>query len=208
MREPAGGFSAGTIHGVLTTFLLLFTVALTSSAVRADDEPSLPDVETWHKMRDYFGRTETLDVPAVWALGLYPGFSLDLGLPDGGALAADIYLSLTDGNRFSAFLGYGETRGLSSDSRTITAGWGGVRPLRVAGRQLGFHGSFVRYHRLDDDDHGEHHGLSIGTEFGAGHLALAFEGGAARSSRNHWVVIARVGLKIALPLYFPLSSPS
>jgi hypothetical protein len=181
------------------------TMILMPSGVRGEEEPPPLDVETWHRMRDYYGRSESEESPAAWSIGIYPGLGLNLGLPDGGALSAELFVSLTDGKSFSAFLGYGESRGPWSESHMVTAGWGGVRPLPVAGRQMGFHGSFVRYHRIDNDDHGRHDGLSIGTEFGAGHLALAFEAGAARSSRNHWALIAHIGVKLILPLHLPLS---
>jgi hypothetical protein len=194
--------SVRTVHRCATIVLAL--LCSIPPAAASDPEPSPLDVESWHRMRGYYSRSESEGNAPAWAIGLYPGLSLDLGLPDGAALAGELYLSLTDARTFSAFIGYGRTHGPSSESHTVTVGWGGVRPLPVAGRQLGFYGTFLRYHRLDHDRHGRHQGLSVGTEFGAGHLALAFEGGAARSSRNHYAVIARVGLKVALPMHFPL----
>ena len=80
-----------------------------------------------------------------------------------------------------------------------------MRPIPVASKQLGFHGKYLRYRRWNDQDHGVHHGLSVGTESGVGFAALAFEVGAARSSRNHWMVVVQVALKFAAPIRIPLT---
>ncbi len=76
---------------------------------------------------------------------------------------------------------------------------------RPASKQTGFHGKYLRYRRWDDEDHGIHHGMSFGTESGVGFGALAFEVGAARSERNHWLIVAQVALKFAAPIRIPLT---
>ena len=121
------------------------------------------------------------------------------------SVQADAYVSFTDGKRFSIFGGYGVEWGTQANAQIITLGWGGVRPIPAASRQLGFHGKFLRYRRWDDDDHGIHHGLSFGTEQGVGFGALSFELGAARSERNHWLITIQAVLKFAVPVHIPLT---
>ncbi len=118
---------------------------------------------------------------------------------------ADAYVSYTDGRTFSVYAGYGVERGPQADASIITLGWGGVRPIPAASKQLGFHGKFLRYRRWDEEGHGIHHGLSFGTEQGVGFGALSFELGAARSERNHWLITMQVVLKFAVPVHIPLT---
>ena len=86
-----------------------------------------------------------------------------------------------------------------------TVGWGGVRRLTAARPQRGFYGKFLRYRRLNDFDHGVHHGLSVGIEHGVGALGVSVEFGAARSRDNHWAFAVQLGLKCAFPVIMPLS---
>jgi hypothetical protein len=139
------------------------------------------------------------------AFGIYPTLGGALGPPNWLAAQGCLYLSFTDGRSFSLYGGYGVEKGLRADSSIITIGWGGVRPVPVASKQTGFHGKYLRYRRWDDDDHGIHHGLSVGTESGVGFLALSFELGAARSERNHWLITAQIALKLAAPIRIPLT---
>ena len=80
-----------------------------------------------------------------------------------------------------------------------------MHPIPVATKQIGFHGKFLRYRRWDDEDHGVHHGLSFGAESGISFGAIAFELGAARSERNHWMIVAQIALKFAVPIRIPLT---
>jgi hypothetical protein len=139
-----------------------------------------------------------------WHLGLYPGVSGVLGAPNIAAGQGSAYLSIGDGRSFSLFLGIGRELGSRADADLYTVGWGGVRRLPGAVPQRGFHGKFLRYRRWQDDDHGPHDGLSVGTETGVGPLGLAFEVGAARSDRNHWLLTAQIGIKLAVPVFVPL----
>jgi hypothetical protein len=142
------------------------------------------------------------------AFGLFPTLGAAAGPPNWIAAQGALTVSFTDGRRFSLMAGYGIERGPQADGYFVTLGWGGVRPIPVATRQLAFHGKFLRYRRWDDNDRGVHHGLSIGTEHGVGFAALSFEVGAARSSDDHWLVVAQFGLKLARPFHIPLSSSS
>jgi len=183
----------GAVALVLTTL---------TATVWADDEI---DIDGWHQeLADALGE-EPEEAPRGPSLGLYPTAGGALGPPNWVSIQANAYISYTDGNKFSIYGGYGVERGRQADAQIITVGWGGVRRIPVASKQLGFHGKFLRYRRWDDDDHGIHHGLSFGTEQGVGIGALSFEIGAARSERNHWLVTLEVALKFALPVYIPLT---
>jgi hypothetical protein len=127
-----------------------------------------------------------------------------MGVPNVISGRANAYLSLAVRDRFSVFVGYGRDWGPRADSELYTLGWGGVRPVPAAVRQRGFHGKFVRYRRWYHDEHGLHHGLSLGTESGFGPLGFALEVGAARSARDHWLAVAQLSLKVALPILVPL----
>jgi hypothetical protein len=179
---------------------LLLTIL--SATAWADDEI---DIDRWHReLADALGE-EPEEARRGPSLGLYPTGGAALGPPNWVSLQAHAYVSFTDGRRFSIYGGYGVEWGPRADAHIITVGWGGVRPIPVASKQLGFHGKFLRYRRWDDDDHGIHHGLSFGTEQGVGIGALSFELGAARSERNHWMITIEVALKFALPVYIPLT---
>jgi hypothetical protein len=139
------------------------------------------------------------------AFGIYPTLGGAFGPPNWISAQGHAYLSFTDGKTFSIYGGYGVEWGPRADASVMTLGWGGVRSIPVASKQTGFHGKYLRYRRWDDEDHGIHHGLSFGTESGVGFGALAFEVGAARSQRNHWLIVAQVALKFAAPIQIHLT---
>ncbi len=169
----------------------------------ADDD--IIDIDLWHaEFSEEVGPEPAQEEQRV-SLGLYPEIGVAVGSPNWYAAQGNVFLSLSDGKTFSIFGGYGQEWGPQADSQIITVGWGGVRPIPVASKQLGFHGKFLRYRRWDDKDHGIHHGLSIGTIHGAGLCSLSFEMGAARSERNHWLITLEVSLKFAVPVYVPLT---
>jgi hypothetical protein len=136
-------------------------------------------------------------------LGFDPNCSAVIGLPNLLAYQANLYVSLSDSSRFSVFVGYGVEGGSSADATIYTLGWGGVRRLPMARPQWGFYGKFLRYRRFEDETHGIHHGLSVGTESGAGALGLRFEIGAARSERDHWLPVAQIAFTLELPFGIP-----
>ena len=177
-------------------------LAMISPAAEADDPI---DLDHWHEEL-----IETLgEEPEEYgdhrpAFGIYPTLGGSLGFPAWASAQGHAYLSFTDGRRFSIYAGYGVELGPSADASVITVGWGGVRPIPVATKQIGFHGKFLRYRRWEDEDHGVHHGLSLGAESGIGFGAINFELGAARSERNHWMVVAQIALKLAAPIRIPL----
>ena len=146
------------------------------------------------------------DSPRRFALGLYPGLTGVLGFPNLISYQASVYLSFSDLDRYSLYVGYGKEWGSPADGEIYTLGWGGVRRLDSGAPQRGFHGKFLRYRRWDHRDHGLHHGFSFGTETGIGFLSLTWELGAARSDRNHWIATAQVGLKIVLPVHIPFGA--
>jgi hypothetical protein len=178
-------------------------LALLPMAVSADDKI---DLDLWHEeLIDALGEEPEEKTDRRPALGIYPTLGGSIGPPNWISAQGHAYLSFTDGKRFSIYAGYGVEWGPLADARIITLGWGGVRTIPVASKQTGFHGKFLRYRRWDDEDHGIHHGLSFGTESGVGFGALAFEVGAARSERNHWMIVAQIALKFAVPIRIPLT---
>ena len=175
-------------------------VALAAGVGAVAGEPPL-GLDQWHEGLD-LGADDTEH--RRLGLGFYPAVAGVLGAPNAVSWEASVYLSFMDSRSFSLYVGYGEERGSGSDAEIYTLGLGGVRPLQAAAPQRGFHGKFVRYRRWSHDEHGLHHGLSVGTENGVGHLGIVLEVGAARSDRNHWLVTAQVAIKIALPVWVPL----
>jgi len=164
------------------------------------------DLDLWHtELRDALGEEPEEKRDQRPALGIYPTLGGSIGPPNWVSAQGHAYLSFTDGKSFSIYAGYGVEWGPKADASIITVGWGGVRTIPVASKQTGFHGKFLRYRRWDDEDHGIHHGLSFGTESGVGIGALAFEIGAARSERNHWMIVAQIALKLAVPIRIPLT---
>jgi hypothetical protein len=180
--------------------LIVVVVLLAANTGNVVAESPL-DVDSWHAE---YGQVEADEESGRFGLGLYPGVSGVLGLPNLVAYQVNVYASFSDGRSFSLFVGYGEENGPWAKSEMYTLGWGGVRRLHSGAPQNGFYGKFLRYRRWDHDDHGIHDGLSLGTETGIGYLSVAFEVGAARSDRNHWMFVAQAAVKIALPILIPL----
>lgn len=164
------------------------------------------DLDLWHEeLLDDLGEEPEQKTDRRPALGIYPTLGGSIGPPNWVAAQGHAYLSFTDGKSFSIYAGYGVEWGPRADATIITVGWGGVRKIPVVSKQIGFHGKFLRYRRWDEKDHGIHHGLSFGTESGIRYGALVFEVGAARSERNHWLIVAQVALKLAVPIHIPLT---
>jgi hypothetical protein len=183
---------------------LALVIAVLPLTARAGD---LIDLDLWHEdLINALGEEPEPTGDRRPAFGIYPTLGGSIGPPTWVSAQGHAYLSFTDGKSFSIYAGYGVEWGPSADASIITVGWGGVRSIPVASKQTGFHGKFLRYRRWDDEDHGIHHGLSFGTESGVGFGALAFEIGAARSDRNHWMVVAQIALKLAVPIRIPLTS--
>lgn len=189
-----------------TLIVLLGLIAVLGGPIEADEIGPPRDVDQWHEaLAAAVGGEITEPANRGWSLGIYPSAGVSLGLPEWIAFQFQGYLSISDGRRFSLFGGYGYERGPESETHMATLGWGGVRRLSGVRPQRGFYGKFLRYRRMRDFTHGIHHGLSVGAETGAGLMALAFEFGAARSESNHWAITAQVGLKVAVPIFIPLS---
>jgi hypothetical protein len=168
------------------------------------DEPI--NLDLWHEeLFEAIGEEPEKRADQRPALGIYPTLGGSIGPPNWVSAQGHAYLSFTDGKSFSIYAGYGVEWGPKADASIITVGWGGVHPIPVATKQIGFHGKFLRYRRWDDEDHGVHHGLSFGAESGISFGALAFELGAARSERNHWMVVGQIALKFAVPIRIPLT---
>jgi hypothetical protein len=164
------------------------------------------DLDLWHEeLIEALGEEPEQEADRRPAIGIFPNLGGAVGPPNWASAQGHVYLSFTDGKHFSIYAGYGVERSARSDAAVITVGWGGVRPIPVASKQTGFHGKYLRYRRWDDEYHGIHHGLSVGTESGVGFAALAFEIGAARSERNHWLIVAQIQLKLAVPIRIPLT---
>jgi hypothetical protein len=179
-------------------------VACPAGLAIAGDGAAPLDLDAWHRALGGADAAE-LDGDSVrhFVLGFDPNCSAVIGFPNLLAYQANLYVSLSDSERFSVFVGYGVEGGASADARIYTLGWGGVRKLPMARPQWGFYGKFLRYRRFEDDDHGVHHGLSVGTESGAGALGMRFEIGAARSDDNHWLAVAQIAFTLELPFGFP-----
>lgn len=174
-----------------------------SPPLMADDDAV--DIDLWHTEFSNEMGPEPAQKEQRVSLGLYPEIGVAVGPPNWYAAQGNVFLSLSNGRSFSIFGGYGQEWGPQADAQIITVGWGGVRPIPAASKQLGFHGKFLRYRRWDDVDHGVHHGLSVGTIHGVGLCSLSFEMGAARSEQNHWLITLEVSLKFAVPVYVPLT---
>ena len=129
-------------------------------------------------------------------LGLYPRLGAVVGIPNGIAGTFQISLSLQRPERYSLYVGAGYEYGPAVEGTKLTLGWGGVREAPAAVPQNGFSGAFLRYRNWDSDDHGRHHGLSVGVESGLGALGLMMELGVARSDRNHWIPVARLSISV------------
>jgi hypothetical protein len=187
--------------------VLVLGVAWLAAAGVWAEEPGPPrDVDLWHEaFAEAVGGSLVDEVRDGWALGLYPYVGVSAGPPNWVAYQLGGHLSLAKNGKFSLFAGYGYERGPTSLSHMVTVGWGGVRRLSAARPQRGFYGKFFRYRYLEDFSHGVHHGLSIGTDTGAGVFGMGFEVGVARSQNNHWSFTAQVGIKLAVPILIRLS---
>jgi len=186
---------------LLLVAALIFTVL---PVIVSADDPI--DLDSWHEeLNDALGEPQEETAERRPALGIFPTLGGSIGPPNWYSAQGQAYLSFTDGKSFSIYAGYGVEWGPKADASVITVGWGGVRSIPVATKQIGFHGKFLRYRRWDDEDHGIHHGLSFGAESGISFGALGFELGAARSERNHWMIVAQIALKFALPINIPLT---
>ncbi len=191
-------------HARLLLAALMIGLACPAGLARAGEDAAVLDLDAWHRQ---LGGEDALEDAAEpgrqFVLGFDPNCSAVIGLPNLLAYQANLYVSLSDSSRFSVFVGYGIEGGGSADATIYTLGWGGVRKLPMATTQWGFYGKFLRYRRFEDDNHGVHHGLSVGTESGAGALGLRFEIGAARSDRNHWLAVAQIAFTLELPFGIP-----
>ena len=163
------------------------------------------DLDLWHQeLVAAIGEEPEVESDERWALGLFPTLGASLGPPNWISCQGAFSLSLFNGRRIRLVAGLGYELGPEGSEQSVTIGWGGVRPIPGEAPQLGFHSKFIRYLRWDHNAQGVHHGLSVGTEHGIGNYAVSFEVGAARSSRDHWLVIAEFSLKLAAPVHIPL----
>jgi len=186
---------------LLKVAVLGFLWLVQGSVLTADDGI---DIDLWHaELAEAIGPEPEAD-RQPWSMGFYPELGAAAGPPNWYSAQGNVFVSLSNGRTFSGFGGYGMEWGPTAEAQIFTLGWGGVRPIPVASKQLGFHGKFLRYRRWDENDHGVHHGLSVGTAHGVGIGALSFEMGAARSDRNHWLITLEVSVKFAVPVYIPL----
>lgn len=185
---------------------VLAAALITPGLATCLDEDDVPiDLDAWHARLGTLELGDAPDEEPRPVLGIFPSLSAAVGLPDVLSLQGNVYLSLSDGSTYGAFVGVGVEEGSPADATIITAGWGGVRPLPMPTEQWGFYGKFVRYRRWEHRDHGVHHGLSVGVESAARYLGMAVELGAARSERNHWIVTAQIALKVGIPIGIDLN---
>jgi len=188
------------------TVLAIGAIWLVATWCSADDPGPPRDVDLWHEAFAEAVGGELVDEPiGGWTLGLYPSVGASVGPPDWVAYQLNGYVSVAKVGSFSVFAGYGYERGATSASHMVTFGWGAVRSLAAARSQRGFYGKFFRYRNLNDYKHGVHHGLSVGSEAGAGVFGLGFELGAARSESNHWSFTGQVFVKLAMPVLLKIS---
>ncbi|MCD4749597.1 MAG: hypothetical protein K8R59_09490 [Thermoanaerobaculales bacterium] len=152
------------------------------------------DITQWHEEHPVAQEDENQD--RRLRLGLYPRLGAVVGVPNGLAGAFQVSLSLQRPQSYSLYVGAGYEYGAVIEGGNLTLGWGGVREAPAAVRQHGFSGAFLRYRTWDSDEHGRHHGLSVGVESGLGALGLMMELGVARSDRNHWIPVARLSISV------------
>ncbi len=152
------------------------------------------DIKEWHDGHPVSLVEENPDQRL--RLGLYPRLGVIVGIPNAVAGTFQISFSMLRPKRYSLYLGAGYEYGPAVEGSNLTIGWGGVREAPAALRQVGFSGAFLRYRNWDSNDHGRHHGVSVGVESGLGAIGLALEVGLARSDRNHWIPVARVSFSI------------
>jgi len=152
------------------------------------------DITRWHEEHPVGLADENPD--RRLRLGLYPRLGAVIGVPNGLAGTFQISLSLRRPERYSLYVGAGYEYGPAVEGGNLTLGWGGVREAPATVLQRGFSGAFLRYRNWDSDDHGRHHGLSVGVESGLGAFGLVMEAGLARSDRNHWMPVARLSFSV------------
>ncbi|MEN8164131.1 MAG: hypothetical protein ABFS37_08375 [Acidobacteriota bacterium] len=152
------------------------------------------DITQWHEDHPVALVEENPD--RRLRLGLYPRLGAVVGVPNGLAGAFQVSLSFRRPEQFSFYVGAGYEYGPAVEGANLTLGWGGVREAPAAVRQNGFSGAFLRYRNWLSDDHGEHHGLSVGLESGLGAYGLVMEAGLARSPQNHWMPVARMSFSV------------
>ena len=170
--------------------IAIFLIAWTSTV---QGQESI-DITRWHEEHPVGLADETPD--RGLQIGLYPRFGAVVGVPNVVAGTFQISLSIRRPDRYSLYLGAGYEYGPAVEGGNLTLGWGGVREAPAAVSQRGFSGAFLRYRNWDSDDHGRHHGLSVGVESGLGAIGLVMEVGLARSDRNHWIPVARLSFSL------------
>jgi len=156
------------------------------------------DLDAWHRSHP-ISREEPVE-PAHLELGLLPEAGVVVGFPNGLAGTVQLSVSLRKPGSFGLFAGAGYEFGAAASGSSFTLGWGGVRSVPATVRQLGFSGAFLRYRRWDSEQHGIHRGLSVGVSSSVGAFSLSAEVGLARSRRNHWMPVARMGLSMSFPM--------
>ncbi len=175
----------------MRTFLLATCLLVIACEAPAQE---LIDLHAWHE--DHPVAREDEETDRRFRLGLYPRLGAAIGLPNGIAGLFQCSVSLNRPRSYSLYLGAGYEYGPSVKGPNLTIGWGGVRAAPARVPQRGFSGAFLRYRRWDSDSHGKHDGLSVGIESGIGAIGATFEIGAARSSSNHWIPVARLMLTV------------
>ncbi len=174
--------------------VLLLGAVIPIGAASAQENAEPIDIARWHEEHPVSLVEEHHDDRL--RIGLYPRFGLIAGIPNGVAGTAQIALSFRRPERYGIYLGTGYEYGPSVTGANVTLGWGGVRETPASAPQNGFSGAFLRYRKWNSDQHGRHDGLSIGFESGLGAFGLTVEAGLARSTRNHWIPVARIGISV------------
>lgn len=174
------------------TILVFVTFLLACASVVYGQERI--DITRWHEEHPVALAEENPD--RRLRLGLYPRLGAVIGIPNALAGTFQISFSLRRPQRYSLYVGTGYEYGPAVEGGNLTLGWGGVREVPATIRQNGFSGAFLRYRNWLSDDHGRHHGLSVGVESGLGALGLMMEVGLARSDRNHWIPVARLSFSV------------
>lgn len=172
------------------SFFFVCLLSLASSGFAQE----LLDITRWHEEHPVSQQDENPD--RRFRLGLYPRLGAIVGVPNGLAGTFQLSLSFRRPERYSFYVGAGYEYGPAVEGGNVTLGWGGVREAPASVRQHGFSGAFLRYRNWLSDDHGRHHGLSVGVESGLGAIGMVMEAGLARSDQNHWIPVARLSFSI------------
>ncbi len=178
--------------------VLLCLLFLAGIALQLPAQEDAFDLDLWHQHHPL--SREEKKAPAHLELGLLPEAGVVVGFPNGLAGNLQLSVSLRRPGSFGLFVGGGYEFGAAVSGSNLTIGWGGVRRVPATVRQLGFSGAFLRYRRWNSQDHGTHRGLSVGVSSSLGAFALTAEVGLSRSSRNHWIPAARMGLSLSFPM--------